>query len=152
MKMNPNYVKSEEREAKISEEECNMANNEVKQLEEQYEGKSKDFIIGAIIGGAVGALTALLLAPKSGKELRNDLADQVETIKGKTDHLRIAVTQKGNDLAATTKEKTIQLKDLAVDKGSQLVGTVKDKAEKLQNKVENEEKEEKDESYDEEFI
>ncbi|MGV3487537.1 MAG: YtxH domain-containing protein [Tuberibacillus sp.] len=30
------------------------------------------FILGAVIGGLVGAATALLLAPKSGKELRGD--------------------------------------------------------------------------------
>ena len=29
---------------------------------------SKRFLLGAIVGGAVGAITALLLAPKSGKE------------------------------------------------------------------------------------
>ncbi|HPI19648.1 MAG TPA: YtxH domain-containing protein [Candidatus Kapabacteria bacterium] len=35
---------------------------------------TKGFLLGAIIGGAVGAITALLLAPKSGRELREDLA------------------------------------------------------------------------------
>ena len=34
---------------------------------------AKDFLIGTLVGGIVGSLTALLLAPKSGKELRGDL-------------------------------------------------------------------------------
>ena len=37
---------------------------------------TKDFLIGTLIGGIVGATTALFLAPKSGKELRSDISDQ----------------------------------------------------------------------------
>ncbi len=35
----------------------------------------KSFLLGTLIGGAVGAITALLLAPKSGRELRRDIVD-----------------------------------------------------------------------------
>ncbi len=35
---------------------------------------SKGVILGAIIGATAGAVTALLFAPKSGKELRQDIA------------------------------------------------------------------------------
>ncbi|MGE8206292.1 YtxH domain-containing protein [Heyndrickxia sp. NPDC080065] len=122
-----------------------MANkNETKQMDNQEQLNRKDFIAGALIGGIVGAVTALLLAPKSGKELRNDLSGQVEALKGKTDHLRIAVTQKGNELASATKDKSILLKDFAVEKGNQLVGSIKDKS-KVENKVE-------EDTYEEEFI
>lgn len=44
---------------------------------------AKGFFFGAIIGGAVGAITALLLAPKSGRELRRDIADKSGEIYGK---------------------------------------------------------------------
>jgi gas vesicle protein len=37
---------------------------------------TRGFIIGAIVGGISGAITALLLAPKSGVELRKDISDQ----------------------------------------------------------------------------
>jgi len=37
---------------------------------------TRGFIIGAIVGGVSGAITALLLAPKSGIELRKDISDQ----------------------------------------------------------------------------
>jgi gas vesicle protein len=40
------------------------------------ENYTRGFMFGAIIGGAVGAVTALLLAPKSGRELRKDLYDK----------------------------------------------------------------------------
>lgn len=35
---------------------------------------AKGFLLGALIGGAVGAVTALLFAPKPGKELREELS------------------------------------------------------------------------------
>lgn len=35
----------------------------------------KSFLLGTLIGGAIGAVTALLLAPKSGRELRRDIVD-----------------------------------------------------------------------------
>ncbi|MCS6807959.1 MAG: YtxH domain-containing protein [Bacteroidota bacterium] len=37
---------------------------------------SKGLTLGMIIGGAVGALVALLFAPKSGRELRRDIAER----------------------------------------------------------------------------
>ena len=68
-----------------------------------------------VIGGTVGAVVALLFAPKSGRELREDIADA--TRKG-VDHAREtgaqlgarageyydAATLKANDLAASARE------------------------------------------------
>jgi len=51
----------------------------------------RGFLFGAIIGGAVGAVTALLLAPKSGEELRDDIARRSGEIYGKaTDYISTA--------------------------------------------------------------
>jgi len=36
----------------------------------------KGFFAGTLLGGIAGAVTALLLAPKSGRELRQDIADK----------------------------------------------------------------------------
>ena len=58
----------------------------------------KDFVIGALVGGIVGAAAALLLAPKAGSELRNDVAVQAVTLKDKS-----------VELSGTAKEKTTQL-------------------------------------------
>ena len=40
----------------------------------------KDFLLGAVVGGVIGAITALLLAPKPGDELRADIKDTVNTV------------------------------------------------------------------------
>jgi gas vesicle protein len=44
---------------------------------------SKGLILGSIIGGAVGAIMALLYAPKPGTELRKDIAEKSTEICGK---------------------------------------------------------------------
>ena len=44
--------------------------------------RAMNFFVGAVIGGLVGAVLALLFAPKSGVEMRQDIvdyADQVQT-------------------------------------------------------------------------
>lgn len=37
--------------------------------------EQKNFLKGALLGGVLGGVTALLVAPKSGRELREDIAD-----------------------------------------------------------------------------
>ncbi|MEH7176526.1 YtxH domain-containing protein [Neobacillus vireti] len=48
------------------------------------EESSSSFLLGALIGGLVGAAAAIFLAPKSGKELRSTLNSQAGTLKEKT--------------------------------------------------------------------
>jgi gas vesicle protein len=61
-------------------------------------------IASFILGAGVGAVAALLFAPKSGEELRGDIAD------GVSDGIR-EVRAKGKDL----KQKTQKLIELAKD-------------------------------------
>src|SRR3954453_19321867 len=48
------------------------------------EDSSSSFLLGALIGGLVGAAAAIFLAPKSGKDLRSTLNNQAGTLKEKT--------------------------------------------------------------------
>ncbi len=48
------------------------------------EDSSSSFLLGALIGGLVGAAAAIFLAPKTGKELRSTLNNQAGTLKEKT--------------------------------------------------------------------
>ncbi|CAM3762638.1 YtxH domain-containing protein [Mesobacillus zeae] len=73
------------------------------------ESSSRDFVTGAVIGGLAGALAALLLAPKSGREMRSCLNDQTTTILGKTDKLRQAAMAKSGELASVAKDKASTL-------------------------------------------
>jgi gas vesicle protein len=46
--------------------------------------QTKSFLYGALAGGILGSVTALLLAPKSGSELRKDIADGTRQVGERT--------------------------------------------------------------------
>ncbi|MCM3692072.1 YtxH domain-containing protein [Neobacillus niacini] len=60
------------------------------------EDSSSSFLLGALIGGLVGAAAAIFLAPKSGKDLRSTINNQAETLKEKTVQL-VKKTQPSTD-------------------------------------------------------
>lgn len=64
------------------------------------EESSNSFLLGAIIGGVVGAAAALLLAPKSGKEIRNTFSNQAGSLIDKTTSIRENVMTKSNELVS----------------------------------------------------
>jgi gas vesicle protein len=70
-----------------------------------------------VIGGGIGAVLALLFAPKSGVELRGDIADA--TKKG---------IEKGKEAAAQIQEKAGDYYEVSRDKVGELYGTATDKA------------------------
>ncbi|MFM8177686.1 MAG: YtxH domain-containing protein [Candidatus Kapaibacterium sp.] len=45
------------------------------------------FLTGALIGGAIGAITALVFAPKPGRELRRDIAERSVELYDKAQEL-----------------------------------------------------------------
>jgi gas vesicle protein len=63
----------------------------------------KTFVIGAVVGGVLGAVTALLLAPKSGKELRADISEQAGAIGEKTTKAVKAVGVQASEWAGKAK-------------------------------------------------
>lgn len=86
---------------------------------------TKDFMIGALIGGMVGAPTALFLAPKSGKELQSDLSEKAAILKEKSGQYRETAMTKGTELANAPKEKTNVLTQTVTKQSNQLVNKVK---------------------------
>ncbi|MEG9297177.1 YtxH domain-containing protein [Mangrovibacillus sp. Mu-81] len=97
--------------------------NQNQQTNDNNNINSKDFMIGTLIGGIVGAATALLLAPKSGKDLRNDLNEQAVVIKEKSGQWKDTAVEKSNELAAVAKEKSAALSKSVQEQSN----TVKDK-------------------------
>lgn len=86
---------------------------------------SKEFLMGAIIGGLVGAATALFLAPKSGKEIRTDLNTQAENIKGKTSQLYDVAKTKSTELAEVAKVKSSSIGQAVTKQSSDIMSKVK---------------------------
>ena len=87
----------------------------------------KSFLLGALIGGVVGTVTALLFAPKSGKELRRDIADTSADFYDKASDYVINVTNEG-------KSKVQEAYTVAKNKTSELIDEASEYKNSLQNK------------------
>lgn len=87
---------------------------------------NKDFIVGSVVGGLIGAATALFLAPKSGKEIRDDLGQQASMVKERTGKFTSQALEKSTGLANTAKEKTISLSQAVSEQSSQIMNKVRD--------------------------
>ncbi len=108
-KPNFNEVKEQQLESTLP-----QLYNSQDSIYEEERVNMKDFVIGALVGGIVGAAAGLLLAPKSGKDLRSDVAVQAVNLKDKS-----------ADLSSTAKDKTVQLSKQIQEQSSQLVEKVK---------------------------
>jgi gas vesicle protein len=81
-----------------------------------------------LIGGGIGAILALLFAPKSGHELRGDIADA--TRKG-IDRSREAAQQLGDragEYYETTRERAAELYSTASEKVGEVARTARESA------------------------
>jgi gas vesicle protein len=98
-------------------------------------GFNKGLFIGLLAGGAIGAIAALLTAPKSGKELRSDLkkkandlkdeaSDFVDTARAKAAESLSRTQQRTAEIAADVKEGAEQLLDDADD----VLSSIRDRA------------------------
>jgi len=105
------------------EEESEMSNEEMNKNNDGI--NTKDFLIGTLIGGIVGATTALFLAPKSGRELREDITDQATQLKERTDNWKQQATDFSTDLAEQAREKSNQLTKAITDQTQQVMDKVK---------------------------
>ena len=75
-----------------------------------------------LIGGGIGAILALLFAPKSGEELRGDIADV--TRKG---------IEKSKEAALVAKERAEEYYEVGREKASEYVQAAQDKAGELKH-------------------
>jgi gas vesicle protein len=77
-----------------------------------------------LIGGGIGAVLALLFAPKSGEELRGDIADV--TRKG---------LEKGKETATQLQERAGEYYEVTRDRASEFYQTAQEKAGELTEKA-----------------
>lgn len=87
--------------------------------------RAEGFLLGTVVGGLVAGATALLLAPKSGKELRKDISDQAQDWK-----------EQASDYAFEAKAKGQAYYEDAKDKGEELSKTAKQAANQYRDSTE----------------
>jgi gas vesicle protein len=77
-----------------------------------------------LVGGAIGAIVALLFAPKSGQELREDIAEATKKGIEKGKEAASAVSEKAGEYYEVTKEKAGEI----IHDAQEAVGDLGDKA------------------------
>ena len=88
-----------------------------------------------LIGGGIGALLALLFAPKSGNELRGDIADATRKGLDKTKEAASQLQEKAGEYYEVSREKAGELYSTAQDKATQLYSTAQEKAADIAGKA-----------------
>ncbi|MBY3620035.1 YtxH domain-containing protein [Acinetobacter sp. CUI P1] len=88
---------------------------------------TKGLLWGALVGSVVGSVTALLFAPKPGKELRKDIAEGTA-----------AGIEKVQGIAVQAGDKSIELYDKAKDSIGHVVHEVREWSKSCSNAVEEE--------------
>lgn len=74
---------------------------------------ARNFMIGSLVGGVIGAVTALLFAPKPGRELRTDIAEGYHAVSEKTQEIVRSIGNHTSEFVDKAKEAAIQVVDNA---------------------------------------
>jgi gas vesicle protein len=95
---------------------------------------------GALIGGVVGAAAALLLAPKTGRELRGNIRDRYVDVQDRTKQILTDVGSKTQEVAKQVGQQAFDIMDktrTVVSAAKDEVQTWKDDNKAEPSKVEN---------------
>lgn len=106
----------------------------------KYEYEREDASVGTkitylLVGGGIGAILALLFAPKSGEELRGDIADVTRKGIEKGKETASLVGEKAGDYYEVSREKAGELYSTAQNKAGELYSSAQDKAGAIADKA-----------------
>ncbi len=69
------------------------------------------FLAGFIVGGAIGAIAGILLAPKSGEETRQIIADTTKDVMRRADETVKEIQSKADDVVSDMQKKGDEIRD-----------------------------------------
>jgi len=69
------------------------------------------FLAGFVVGGAIGAIAGILLAPRSGEETRQILADTAKDMARKADETAKQIQSKADDAVSDLQKKGEEIKE-----------------------------------------
>ncbi|QUW22739.1 YtxH domain-containing protein [Sporosarcina sp. Marseille-Q4063] len=95
---------------------------------EYVDSGAGSFLFGAIVGGVLGAAAALFLAPKTGKEMREDFSTQASQLKEKGIEIGTVAKDKASEYTTIAKDKATEYSSVAKDKATEYSSVAKDKA------------------------
>ncbi|GAC40869.1 YtxH domain-containing protein [Paenibacillus popilliae] len=80
---------------------------------------NKKFWIGTLVGSVVGSVVALFLAPKSGSELRADIAEHKDNFLTATREKAVGIQQQWSEWRQADNEAELTVLDDTVDAASE---------------------------------
>ncbi len=87
---------------------------------EREEASASTKLTYLLVGGGIGAILALLFAPKSGEELRGDIADATRKGIEKSKETAAQLQEKAGDYYEVSREKATEFYQTASEKASEL--------------------------------
>lgn len=103
--------------------------------DEHGESGAGSFLFGAIVGGVIGAAAALFLAPKTGKEMREDFSTQAVHLKDKGIEISTIAKDKAAEYSAVAKDKATEFSSIAKEKTDEVTKTIQIQSEQFVDKV-----------------
>ena len=100
---------------------------------EREEASTTTKLTYLLVGGGIGAVLALLFAPKSGNELRGDIADVTRKGIEKSKETAVLVGEKAGDYYEVTRERAGGLYQTAQEKAGELTEKAKQVATRSAN-------------------
>lgn len=102
---------------------------------EREESSTSTKLSYLLIGGGIGAILALLFAPKSGQELRGDIADATRKGIDKSKEAAAQIQEKAGEYYEVSREKAGELYSTAQEKAGELYSSAQEKAAQLAEKA-----------------
>lgn len=84
-------------------------------------GMTKGFFLGLLTGGAIGAILALLYAPKSGRELRRDIKARTDEFMEDAEEALESARRKLPEITTEAKKRSAQVISEAQSQASSLL-------------------------------
>lgn len=98
------------------------------------ENKSGGILLGTVIGGAVGVVATLLLAPKSGAKMRKELSNAYHSFCDKTKEIATTVGSTTKDLVENVKEEASDLVEHAKESNQNIKDSLATTKDELKDK------------------
>ena len=88
----------------------------------EEKNNSKSFVTGLITGSVIGALAALLYAPKSGREFRQDISDKKNELMDDAELMLMNAKEKASNIISEARQKAESLLNQGKEKVESLTG------------------------------
>lgn len=103
--------------------------------DEREEASATTKLTYLIIGGGIGAILALLFAPKSGEELRGDIADVTRKGIEKSKEAALVAKERAGEYYEVSRERAGEYYQAAQDKAGELKHAVEEKAGEIKERA-----------------